>query len=169
VQPPDSGTIEIEGQQVSLKSPADAIKAGVGMVFQHFMLADNLTVLENVVLAMEFVAHIPVSQREHRARELLALVEISDQADKLPATLSGGQQQRAAIARALANDPAVVVADEPTGNLDSATSDAVVRVFRKLVDQGKTLVIVTHDAEIAARASRVLRLVDGRLSADEST
>jgi putative ABC transport system ATP-binding protein len=163
---PSGGSVRVAGTKLDdLNENARSSWRGrhVGVVFQFFQLLPTLTVLENVVLAMEFVARIPVAQREHRARELLALVEIEDQADKLPATLSGGQQQRAAIARALANDPEVVVADEPTGNLDSATSDAVVRVFRKLVDQGKTLVIVTHDTEIAARASRVLRLVDGRL------
>src|SRR5512138_567781 len=109
----------------------------VGVVFQFFQLLPTLTVLENVMLPMDFRNGLPLRDRERRARELLALVGVADQADKLPTSLSGGQQQRAAIARALANDPPIVVADEPTGNLDSATSKAIFDIFEGLVFNGK--------------------------------
>lgn len=135
----------------------------VGVVFQFFQLLPTLTVLENVLFAMELVDSVESGTRLTRARDLLALVGIAEQADKLPATLSGGQQQRAAIARALANDPALIVADEPTGNLDTATGAEVVAVLRGLRDQGKTLVVVTHDEELAAMADRVIRLRDGQV------
>jgi len=114
------------------------------------------------------VGKIPATQRRTRARELLELVGLRDQAAKLPSALSGGQQQRAAIARALANDPPVVLADEPTGNLDSETSSAVAELFHGLIDQRKTLLIVTHDDKLASRAHRVVRLKDGLIAADDA-
>jgi putative ABC transport system ATP-binding protein len=139
----------------------------VGVVFQFFQLLPTLTVEENILLAMDFVGKIPGAARRKRARDLLELVGLSDQAAKLPSALSGGQQQRAAIARALANDPPIVLADEPTGNLDSETSAAVAELFHGLIAQGKTLLIVTHDEKLAARAHRVIRLKDGQIVADE--
>jgi putative ABC transport system ATP-binding protein len=117
---------------------------------------------------MDFVGKVPGADRRARARELLALVGLSDQAVKLPSALSGGQQQRAAIARALANDPPIVLADEPTGNLDSETSAAVAELFHGLIAQGKTLLIVTHDENLASRAHRVIQLKDGLIVADRS-
>jgi putative ABC transport system ATP-binding protein len=140
----------------------------VGVVFQFFQLLPTLTVEENILLAMDFVGKIPGADRRKRARELLELVGLSDQAGKLPSSLSGGQQQRAAIARALANDPPIVLADEPTGNLDSETSAAVAELFHGLIAQRKTLLIVTHDDKLASRAHRVIRLMDGRIVADET-
>jgi putative ABC transport system ATP-binding protein len=138
----------------------------VGVVFQFFQLLPTLTVEENILLAMDFVGKIPAGDRRTRARDLLDLVGLQDQSVKLPSALSGGQQQRAAIARALANDPPIVLADEPTGNLDSETSAAVAELFHGLIDQGKTLLIVTHDDNLARRAHRVIRLMDGRIAGD---
>jgi putative ABC transport system ATP-binding protein len=140
----------------------------VGVVFQFFQLLPTLTIEENILLAMDFVGKVPGSKRRSRARELLQLVGLNDQALKLPSTLSGGQQQRAAIARALANDPPIVLADEPTGNLDSQTAGAVTELFQTLTDQGKTLLIVTHDDNLARRAHRVIQLKDGRVIADDA-
>ena len=124
----------------------------LGIVFQFFQLLPTLTVLENVLLPMDFCHRYPPRERVERAMHLLDLVEIADQAHKLPSQISGGQQQRAAIARALANDPPVIVGDEPTGNLDSNTAGAVFELFERLVAQGKTFIIVTHDASLARRA-----------------
>ncbi len=123
----------------------------LGIVFQFFQLLPTLSVIENVLLPMDFCHRYAPRERVERARHLLELVEIADQAYKLPSQISGGQQQRAAIARALANDPPVIVGDEPTGNLDSKTAEAVFELFDKLVAQGKTFVIVTHDASLARR------------------
>ncbi len=135
----------------------------VGIVFQFFQLLPTLTVLENVMLAMDFVNTIPVRKRQQRAMDLLTTVEIADQAHKLPSSLSGGQQQRVAIARALANDPPLIVADEPTGNLDSRTADAIFKLFTKLVESGKTVLIVTHEREISQWVNRTILLEDGHV------
>jgi putative ABC transport system ATP-binding protein len=136
----------------------------VGVVFQFFQLLPTLTILENVILPMDFSQAIPLREREPRARQLLELVGVADQAQKLPAALSGGQQQRAAIARALANDPPLIVADEPTGNLDSRTAEMVMEVFAGLVKRGKTVLMVTHERDIAARGARLIRLADGEIA-----
>ena len=135
----------------------------VGVIFQFFQLLPTLTVVENVMLPMDFGGFWTPGQREERAMALLEQVEMADQARKLPSSTSGGQQQRVAIARALANDPPILVADEPTGNLDSATAEAVIRLFDELVAAGKTIVMVTHDREIASHARRTVHMVDGRL------
>jgi putative ABC transport system ATP-binding protein len=135
----------------------------LGIVFQFFQLLPTLTVLENVVLAMDFVGRIPSGERNERALALLAQVGMTEQTGKFPAGLSGGQQQRVAIARALANDPAVILADEPTGNLDSATADAVFGLLHERAAAGRTVVLVTHDNEFAARAGRIVHLVDGSI------
>ncbi len=140
----------------------------VGVVFQFFQLLPTLTIEENIMLAMDFVGKVPASKRRSRAQELLRLVGLSDQAPKLPSTLSGGQQQRAAIARALANDPPIILADEPTGNLDSETAGAVTMLFQTLTEQGKTLLIVTHDDNLARKAHRVIQLKDGIIIADDA-
>jgi len=140
----------------------------IGVVFQFFQLLPTLSVEENILLAMDFVDKVPGANRRKRARNLLELVELSDQATKLPSALSGGQQQRAAIARALANDPPIVLADEPTGNLDSETSAAVAELFHGLIGQRKTLLIVTHDEKLASRAHRVIQLKDGLIAADKT-
>ncbi len=141
--------------------------ANLGVVFQFFQLLPTLTIEENIMLAMDFVGKIPVEKRRPRTHELLKLVDLSDQALKLPSTLSGGQQQRAAIARALANDPPLLLADEPTGNLDSETASAVDNLFDVLIGEGKTLLIVTHDANLARHADRVIHLKDGLVLSDE--
>jgi putative ABC transport system ATP-binding protein len=133
----------------------------VGVVFQFFQLLPTLTVAENIVLPMDFCNTFPVNERQKRAISLLEKVGISEQADKLPSNLSGGQQQRAAIARALANDPPLIVADEPTGNLDSATSDAVMGLFANLATEGKTVLMVTHERDLSRFFTRSIMLVDG--------
>lgn len=133
----------------------------VGIVFQFFQLLPTLTVAENIILPMDFCNTFPVNERRGRAISLLEKVGIAEQADKLPADLSGGQQQRAAIARALANDPPLIVADEPTGNLDSATSDAVMQLFANLAAEGKTVLMVTHERDLTQYFTRSIALADG--------
>jgi putative ABC transport system ATP-binding protein len=140
----------------------------VGVIFQFFQLLPTLTILENVMLPMDFCRVYKRRERKDRAMALLELVDITDQAHKLPSALSGGQQQRAAIARALANDPLQVVGDEPTGNLDTATANEVFELFQSLVDQGKTLLVVTHDRSLSGRTERVLHILDGRLHRDQT-
>jgi putative ABC transport system ATP-binding protein len=135
----------------------------IGIVFQFFQLLPTLTLVENVMLPMDFCHMYAHRQREKRALQLLELVELSHHAHKLPSAVSGGEQQRAAIARALANDPPIIMADEPTGNLDSKTAESVVQLFGHLVEQGKTVVMVTHDSELSRRASRTVTLSDGRI------
>ena len=137
----------------------------MGVVFQSFQLLPMLTLVENITLPMDLCGNFHPRQSRERALELLRLVEIEEHADKLPAFISGGQQQRVAIARALANDPPVLIADEPTGSLDSVTADHIFDVFEHLVsDQGKTIVMVTHDQSLASRFSRTLQIVDGELA-----
>lgn len=138
----------------------------VGVVFQFFQLLPTLTVLENILLPMDFCNMFSARERKERAYHLLAQVEMTDHADKLPTALSGGQQQRVAIARALSNDPAIIVADEPTGNLDSRTADAVFHLFENLVRNGKTILMVTHDEDMAKRVTRTVTIADGRIAAD---
>jgi len=135
----------------------------LGIVFQFFQLLPTISVIENVMLPMDFCNTYPMRQREKRALELLELVELSEHAYKLPTALSGGQQQRVAIARALANDPPIIIADEPTGNLDSKTADNIFQLFNDLVAQGKTIIIVTHDSGLAKRAERTALIADGEI------
>jgi putative ABC transport system ATP-binding protein len=162
---PSSGEVDIAGTPVhALSQEQLAIWRGrnVGVVFQFFQLLPTLTVAENVVLPMDFCNTYPVRERRPRALALLERVGIAEQADKLPSALSGGQQQRAAIARALANDPSLIVADEPTGNLDSQTSDAVLQLFADLANEGKTVVMVTHERDVTI-VTRTIALADGQL------
>jgi putative ABC transport system ATP-binding protein len=169
---PTSGTVHVAGADLdSLTESGLATWRGrnVGLVFQFFQLLPTLTVIENVMLPMDFAKTIPVGERRDRAQRLLDRVGIGDQADKMPATLSGGQQQRAAIARALANDPPLVLADEPTGNLDSATAGAVLELFADLNAEGRTIVVVTHERDIRSIVGREVTLTDGRIVSDEST
>jgi len=168
---PTSGTVRVAGANLgSLSESGLAAWRGqnVGLVFQFFQLLPTLTVVENVLLPMDFAKTIPIGERRDRAQHLLDRVGIGDQADKLPATLSGGQQQRAAIARALANDPPILLADEPTGNLDSATAEAVLELFAELHADGQTIVVVTHERDIRSIAGRQVTLQDGRVVTDES-
>jgi putative ABC transport system ATP-binding protein len=139
----------------------------IGIVFQSFQLLPTLTAAENVMLPMDFLGERPPRERRARALALLADVGIADQADKLPSALSSGQQQRAALARALANDPPLLLADEPTGNLDSATADAVLALFADLVARGKTVVMVTHERDVSRFASRTIALADGVVIASD--
>ncbi len=167
---PTSGTVHAAGADLgSLSESGLAAWRGrkVGLVFQFFQLLPTLTVAENVMLPMDFAKTIAVGERRDRALQLLDRVGIGDQADKLPATLSGGQQQRAAIARALANDPPLLLADEPTGNLDSATADAVLKLFVDLNAEGRTIVVVTHERDIRSIVGREVTLMDGRIVTDE--
>ncbi len=136
----------------------------VGVVFQFFQLLPTLTVAENVMLPMDFCNAFSPRQRRERALHLLSEMGIAEQADKPPGALSGGQQQRAAIARALANDPPIVVADEPTGNLDSKTAEEVMAFFAGLVSAGKTVVMVTHERELARYFARAITLSDGSVA-----
>lgn len=138
----------------------------VGVVFQFFQLLPTLSVLENVLLPMDFCASRPARERKAHALALLKKLDILEQADKLPSALSGGQQQRAAIARALANDPAILVADEPTGNLDSDTATGIIQLFAQLASEGKTIIMVTHEREYADYFSRTIHLRDGSVIED---
>ena len=135
----------------------------LGIVFQFFQLLPNLTVLDNVRLPMDFCRTFPTGERRKRALKILDMMEMTEQADKLPSALSGGQQQRVAIARALANDPMLIIADEPTGNLDSKTADVVFHLFETLVAEGKTVVMVTHDGALARRVKRTVVIADGEV------
>jgi putative ABC transport system ATP-binding protein len=135
----------------------------VGVVFQFFQLLPTLTVLENVMLPMDFCNVHNSAERPEKARALLELVGVADQADKLPSSLSGGQQQRVAIARSLANDPPVLVADEPTGNLDGRTASSVIDLFVELAKAGKTILMVTHDPDLAKRAGRIVTVTEGQI------
>jgi putative ABC transport system ATP-binding protein len=162
---PTSGEILIGDTAVhKLNEEQMAVWRGkhIGLVFQFFQLLPMLSVAENVMLPMDFCNTYPGRERRPRALALLERVEMAGHADKLPSTLSGGEQQRVAIARALANDPPILVADEPTGNLDSRTAEAVFALFTEAVGAGKTVVMVTHDLELAQRAGRVLRIADGQ-------
>jgi putative ABC transport system ATP-binding protein len=169
---PTSGTVRVAGSDLAALSESGLAAwrgDNVGLVFQFFQLLPTLTVAENVMLPMDFARKIPVGERRDRAQHLLDRVGIGDQADKLPSTLSGGQQQRAAIARAMANDPPILLADEPTGNLDSTTADAVLALFADLNADGQTIVVVTHETDIRSVARREVTLRDGRVVDDERT
>jgi putative ABC transport system ATP-binding protein len=166
---PTTGTVEVAGTAIhELDESRLAAWRGrhVGVVFQSFQLLPTLTVLENVILPIDLCGTPGRAGARARAIELLRRMDIREQAGKLPANLSGGQQQRAAIARALAKDPPLIVADEPTGNLDSQTSAAVVRLLSELSRDGKTVLMVTHERELSRLASRIVTLADGRIVAD---
>jgi putative ABC transport system ATP-binding protein len=167
---PDSGTVIINGMQVHELDESRLATwrgANVGIVFQFFQLIPTLTIRENLLLAMDFVDAIPKRERSRRANALLEQVGIAMHADKFPSALSGGEQQRAAIARALANDPPILVADEPTGNLDSRNASAIHALFRQLVTAGKTVIVVTHEEVSSTGYDRVVTLRDGKLVGDE--
>src|SRR5512134_3394893 len=163
---PTSGEVYVNGTAVHELSENRLARwrgKNLGIVFQFFQLLPTISVIENIMLPMDFCHSYPVRQREKRALELLELVELADHAYKLPTALSGGQQQRVAIARALANDPPIIIADEPTGNLDSKTADSVFELFRNLVAQGKTLIIVTHDSALAKHTDLTALIADGEI------
>ncbi len=164
---PTEGVVLVDGRNASLLDEEERARirlATLGFVFQFHFLLPEFTALDNVALPMRALGKLDEPQRRKRALEILGLLGLSDHAHKLPGQLSGGQRQRVAIARSLANDPLVILADEPTGNLDTASSEQVFSIFRKLVDDmNRTIVIVTHDMTLAARADRHVRLVDGRI------
>lgn len=166
---PSEGTVFIYSKQIqSMNEEELSFLRGseVGIVFQFFQLLPVLTVMENILLPMDFLGKLTPSERTDRAYELLEMVDMKDYSNKLPSELSGGLQQKAAIARALANDPPIVIADEPTGNLDSTTAAKVFDLFEQLSEKMKTIVIVTHDNEMAKRTDRILKIKDGRLDSD---
>ncbi len=168
IDSPTSGTVEVGGKAIQdLNQNHLAVWRGrnVGFVFQFFQLLPTLTVAENVMLPMDFCRTYPIRERRKRALDLLDRVGVAPQANKLPSTLSGGEQQRAAIARALANNPPVILADEPTGNLDSVTAGAVLDLFRAMASSGTTVVIATHERDITRLVDRKVEVADGHLVA----
>jgi putative ABC transport system ATP-binding protein len=163
---PSAGSVAVAGTEIQgLSENKLAAWRGrnVGFVFQFFQLLPTLTAAENVMLPMDFSKSVPLRERRKRAVALLERVGVGLHADKLPATLSGGEQQRVAIARALANEPPLVLADEPTGNLDSVTATAILDLFRNMANQGTTVVIATHEADIARVIDRRIEISDGEI------
>lgn len=167
---PSSGEIMVTGKPVHQMSEDELAGwrgQNLGIIFQFFQMLPALSLLQNVILPMDLAGKYSSRERRERAMHLLEIVGLADQANKLPSTVSGGQQQRAAIARALANDPPIIVADEPTGNLDSRNSQDIFELFHQVVAQGKTMLMVTHDKELAKRVPRVIEILDGRITRDE--
>jgi putative ABC transport system ATP-binding protein len=167
---PTDGAVVVTGREVHRMSENQLASwrgENVGIIFQFFQMLPALSLLQNIILPMDFANKYTPKERRQRAMDLLERVGLADQANKLPSMVSGGQQQRAAIARALANDPPLLVADEPTGNLDSRTAGDVFDLFSDLVEQGKTMLMVTHDKELARRVPRVLEIIDGKITRDE--
>jgi putative ABC transport system ATP-binding protein len=165
---PDSGACWFEGQNVAGWSEAqlNQLRRGrIGFIFQSFNLIEELSVAENVELALEYM-EVPARERRARVAAMLDKLGVAHRAKHRPSQLSGGQQQRVAIARALVANPAMLLADEPTGNLDSAHGDEVMRILRQVNAEGTTIVMVTHSPAHAAQASRTLRLLDGRILVD---
>jgi len=163
---PSKGKIYLDGKDISSLTESDlATIRGrkIGFIFQQFNLINTLTAKENVMLPMIF-QDVPLKEREERAESLLKKVGLGDRMNNRPSELSGGQQQRVAIARALANDPEVILADEPTGNLDSETGTQILHLLKELHKEGKTIIVVTHDDYIARQASRIEVLKDGRIT-----
>ena len=162
-----SGEVEVDGvpvHRLSENQLADWRGRQLGIIYQSFHLMPSLSLLHNVMLPMDFNGLYKGRKSLDYAMDLLKQVELEAHAGKLPSAISGGQQQRVAIARALANDPPILVADEPTGRLDSTTAETIFRIFLGLVERGKTIVMVTHDQGLARRASRVIRLADGEIA-----
>jgi len=163
---PSSGVVRVAGTELHHMSEGQvAVWRGktMGIVFQFFQLLPMLTLVENLMLPMDFCAMYAPAEREERAMRLLKRVGLENMAHKLPGAISGGQQQSAALARALANDPPIILADEPTGNLDSRTAEDVIQLFEELVDHGKTILMVTHDPVLARRTARTMIISDGEL------
>jgi putative ABC transport system ATP-binding protein len=167
---PSDGEVVVLGSQVHEMSENALARwrgENIGIIFQFFQMLPALTLLNNVILPMDLAKKYKPRERRERAMHLLEIVGLADQAHKLPGMVSGGQQQRAAIARALANDPILLIADEPTGNLDTASARMVFDLFNKLVAEGKTLLMVTHDKELAHQVPRKIEIIDGHITRDE--
>ncbi len=166
---PTTGEVFVNGMPVHTLNEGDVARwrgFNIGVVFQFFQLLPTLTVLENIIMPMDFCGLYTKRERRERAMHLLEQVDIAEHAHKLPTEVSGGQQQRVAIARALSNDPPLITADEPTGNLDSRTADGIFRLFQDQMDQGKTILMVTHDAGLSDRTTRTIFLADGLIVED---
>ncbi len=167
---PTDGRVIVTGREVQ-KMSENKLAAWrgqhVGIVFQFFQMLPALSLLQNIILPMDFAKKYSRREKRERAMHLLETVGLADQANKLPSMVSGGQQQRAAIARALANDPDLIVADEPTGNLDTRTSEDIFNLFIELVEEGKTMIMVTHNKELSRRVPRVVEIIDGKIARDE--
>jgi putative ABC transport system ATP-binding protein len=163
---PNGGSTSIH--ELSENSMAVWRANNVGIIHQSFQLLPMLSLVENIMLPLDFSGHFRGRVSKERAIELLKLVELEEHADKLPAATSGGQKQRVAIARSLVNDPPIIVADEPTGSLDSLTAEAIFEIFEKLVGEGRTIIMVTHDNNLAPRFTRCLQISDGQLEFDSS-
>lgn len=171
IDKPTEGEVIINDVRVDKLSESELARwrgKNIGVVFQFFQLLPTLTILENIMLPMDFCDTYPKAERKQRALALLDKVNIREQADKFPSALSGGQQQRAAIARALANDPPILVADEPTGNLDSQNAMAIMDLFSNLAQAGKTVVVVTHEKDFASWFERNIHITDGVIKEEES-
>jgi len=167
---PSEGEVTVLGEPVHEMSENALARwrgENVGIIFQFFQMLPALTLLNNVILPMDLASKYSPKERRQRAMHLLDIVGLADQAHKLPSMVSGGQQQRAAVARALANDPALLVGDEPTGNLDTASAQMVFDLFSDLVDEGKTVLMVTHDKELAHQVPRKIEIMDGHITRDE--
>jgi putative ABC transport system ATP-binding protein len=168
---PTSGSYRLDGVEVTTMNLNDRARlrnSRIGFVFQNFNLLQRTSAIENVELPLLYARHIPGAERRDRARQMLEMVGLAERMDHHPAQLSGGQQQRVAIARALVNQPAIVMADEPTGNLDSRTSNEIMQLFERLnTEQGITIILVTHDRELAASARRTIALRDGLVLQDQ--
>jgi putative ABC transport system ATP-binding protein len=167
---PTDGDVVVTGRNLNKMSENQMAAwrgENVGIIFQFFQMLPALSLLQNVILPMDFANKYTTRERRERAMHLLDRVGLADQAEKLPSMVSGGQQQRAAIARALANDPPLLVGDEPTGNLDTRTALDVFELFQGLVDSGKSMLMVTHDKELAHRVPRVVEITNGRITRDE--
>lgn len=167
---PNGGQVLVTGQEIHEMNANDqSLWRGknVGIIFQFFQMMPSLTLLNNVMLPMELAGKFGRTERRERAEHLLEIVELKEQMHKLPSMVSGGQQQRAAISRALANDPPLLIADEPTGNLDPTSAHMVFDIFKTLVDEGKTIMMVTHDKELAAQVPRQIEIVNGKITKDE--
>jgi len=167
---PSDGEVTVLGHQVHQMSENALARwrgENVGIIFQFFQMLPALTLLKNVILPMDLANKYGARERRERAMHLLDIVGLADQAQKLPSMVSGGQQQRAAIARALANDPPLIVADEPTGNLDTESARQVFELFHELVGEGKTMMMVTHDKQLAHQVPRRIEIMDGQITRDE--
>jgi lipoprotein-releasing system ATP-binding protein len=168
---PSSGEVLIGGKATAYMDEDERARtrlSKLGFVFQFHFLLPEFSILDNVALPMRALGELPGSAIHDRAHELLASLGLSDHVNKRPDQLSGGQRQRVAVARALANDPAVILADEPTGSLDSKSSEQVFQLLREIVDRGRTVVAVTHDLQLAARMDRRVHLIDGAVASDRA-